>query len=281
MTTTASKRMRIAALGLSTALSVGVLAPFIGTSSASAVTCSTASSNVAHANTKLAKDKAKLHKAKKRLRKARHAHKAPHVIRHDKRAVKRAKHRVKVDRRHKAAALAAQRNCGTAGTGTNNPAGTANPLTSILGTLTGSGLSSKQLTDALDSITSQLQSSGAPGAAQLADALKQVSAAITSGSSSIDPSKFQDVLNSLPADLDPAKFQDALTKAAAALQSSLATPPSTPDGLVDAILNPLIQGLSNFDSAAPLKDLLTQVKTALDDLLNQIANGGTGSLPLG
>jgi hypothetical protein len=277
MTTTANRRMRIAALGLSTALSVGVLAPFIGTGSAdAAVSCTTAKANYTKAANKVKADQKKLKKAKKKLRKAVHARKSVKVIKHDKKVVKHKKHALKVDKARRNAAYNALKTCSNGSTST--PAGTANPLTSLLQTLTGAGLSPAALTDALNSIASQLQSSGAPGAAQLADALKQVSAAITSGASSIDPSQLQKILAELPSSLDPAAFQKALTDAATALQSSLANPPTTANGLIDAILNPLVKGMSEFPAADPLTSALSSIQGTLDGILTGLGLPGLGGL---
>lgn len=268
MTTTATSRMRIAALGLSTALSVGVLAPFIGTGSASAaVSCTTASANYSHATSKLAVDKAKLRKAKKKLRKAKHAHKPARVIKHDKKVVRKDKRHVAADKRTVAAAAAQRQGCTTGGT-TTTPSGNSNPL-SQLASLFSSGLSPQQLTDALNAIATQLKASGAPGADQLASAFTQLASAISSGAST----------------LSPADFQKALQDAATALQNSAANPPTTAAGLVDAIVGPLAQGFGEFPQAQPLADALTTLQANLDSALGGLPGlgsilGGSGGLPI-
>jgi hypothetical protein len=281
MTTTAPKRMRFAALGLSTALSIGVLAPFVASGSAeAAVSCTTAKANYSAANGQLHKDQRKLKKDKKKLRKAKKARKSVAVIKHKKRVVKKDKRHVRADKARRAAAANALRTCTNPTTGT--PQGTANPLTDLLTTLTGSGLSPAALTNALNSIASQLSASGAPGAAQLADAIKQISSAISSGSSSIDPSGLQSLLSQLPSSFDPAAFQAALTAAVTAMQASLSNPPTTANGLIDAIFNPLIAGFSQFDAADPLTAALHSLQTTLDNILIGLGLpglGGLGSLP--
>lgn len=151
----------------------------------------------------------------------------------------------------------------------------SNPLNALLTTLTGSGLSPAALTDALNSIASQVSASGAPGADQLASALDQVSTAIADNSGSIDPSKLQQILSQLPSSINPTAFQAALTQAAGEVQSELATPPTTAQGLVDDILNPLNDGLTTA-GVPDLPGVVTQVQSALDGLLAGLP--GLGSL---
>jgi len=255
MTTTASKRMRIAALGLSTALSVGILAPFIGTSEASAATtCSTASANYAKANTKLKSDQAKFKKAKKKLRKAKRARKSVAVIRHKKKVAKRIQKHVKADKARRAAAYKALQTCVTPGKGgTNTPAGTANPLSDLIG-----------------KIQATLAGAGAP--AQLVDALSQL----------------QSVLSNIPvpAGMDPAAFQKVLTDAAAQIQSELTAALADPTGmtaagLIDDIINPIVSGLTTA-GVPGLPDVLTGLQGTLDPILSGLGLGALGGgNPLG
>jgi hypothetical protein len=251
--------MRFAALGLSTALSVGVLAPFIGTSSASAVTCTTASSQVAHANTKLAKDKAKLRKAKKKLRKAVHAHKPARVIKHDRKAVKKAKRHVRADKRAHALAVHNQQTCSTGSTGGGStPAGTANPLSDLFG----------QLSSIL---------AGVPGGSGAVPTLEQI----------------QKSLSAIP--LDPAALTAALEASQASIQESLGNIDPTHASLatvLNAILDPIHDSLvAASGGTGPGADLATTVfgvEQLLTDALggydlslltDALANAGGGGLP--
>jgi hypothetical protein len=281
MTSTSVARKRLAAFTLSTALGVGVLAPFIGTSAANAADCTTQSSSYSTASAKVAHDKHAVKKAKKKLKKDKKHHKAASVIRKDKKKLKKAKKRLKHDRGVRNYYYTQYTNCVQAnsnnGGGTGTGTGSTNPLSQILQTLTGSGLSPAALTDALNSISSQLKASGAPGADQLAAALDQISAAIASGSSSLDPSQLQAILGQLPSGFDPSTFQAALTQAAAALQSSLTNPPTSAQGLIDAILTPLAAGF-NTAGVTQLASLITQVQSALDALLIQLGLPGLGGL---
>ena len=140
-----TSRMRFAALSLSAALSVGALAPFVGTTAANAA-CST----VTTANPHLKADQAHLKKAKKKLKKAKKHHHAKKVHKLKKK-VRKLKARVRADKRSPLHST----KCST----TTTPAGTANPLNSILGSLLGSGLPSDQLTNALQGVIDQLKAS--------------------------------------------------------------------------------------------------------------------------
>ena len=169
-------------------------------------------------------------------------------------------------------------------TSTTTTTTTTNPLDQLLAALSGSGLSASALTDALNQIADQIKASGAPGAAQLADALDQVAAAIASGASSIDPAQLQAILSQLPSSMDPAAFQKALTDAAAQiqaeLQAAMANPTSmTAAGLIDDILNPLISGLTTA-GVPGLPSALSGVQDTLDSLLSGLGLGAlAGALP--
>ena len=159
----------------------------------------------------------------------------------------------------------------TSPSSSTSPSGSTSPvttdvLTQLLQALTGSGLSSAALVHALDQISSQLNSSGAPGAAQLAAVIDQLAAAIANGSGSIDPSQLQAILSQLPSGVDPAAFQAALTQALAALQASMANPPTTASGLINAILTPLAVGCNGAGITA-LGGAITSIQAVLDGLL--------------
>jgi len=153
-------------------------------------------------------------------------------------------------------------------------------LNQLLQALKSAGLSPDTLTSALNQIADEIRDQGGsvPGADQLASVLDQLAAAIAAGATQIDPSQLQAILDQLPSSIDPAKFQDALEQAAAALEQELATPPTTPTGLVDAIITPLATGLDAAD-VPTLPGLLTGVQGLLDNLLGEIVGGLTGGLP--
>jgi hypothetical protein len=256
MTTAAPKRMRFAALGLSTALSIGVLAPFVATGEASAaVSCTSARASYTAANAQLHKDQAKLKKAKKKLRKAKKAHKAAHVIKHKKRVVKKDKRHVRMDKIRRAHAANAVRTC--AGPVKSTPQGTANPLSDLIGQL-----------------QTALGGAGAP--AQLTDALGQLQSALSS--------------IPVPAGMDPAAFQKALTDSAAQvqaeLQAALAQAQSDPTSftaktLLDDILNPIITGLKTA-GVPTLPDVLQGLEDSLDPILASLGLATLfGNLPTG
>ena len=265
-TTSASKRTRFAALGLSTALSVGVLIPLLGTSGAEAASanCATVSSSYSTASTKLATHQAKLKKAKKALKKAKRHHKSHAVISHDRQKVKNLKYKVKIDKKNKNNYYSQQTVCSTAAA-----QGTATALTGLLGQLQGL-LDPSMLTSALNQIADQIAASGAPGADQLAGIIKQLSAAVGSGATSIDPSQLTGLFSQLTgAGLDPTSFQKAITDAVASLESALSNPPTTPQGIVDLLLGSLANGL-NTAGVPTLPGVLGQVQGLLDGLLGNV-----------
>lgn len=279
MTTTpvAKKKMRVAALGLSTALTVGALAPFIGTSSASALDCSTANASYSHASAKLAADKAKLHRAKKKLKKAKRHHKSHAVIRHDKRRVIKLKHKVHHDR-NAVNYAAGQRSACSNGGSTTTPGGGTNPLSQLATDLSPSSMPSltpTELANALGQVADQVRANGSslPGSTQFADALDQLAQAIAQNSSSFDPQQFKTALS------------DALAQGQAELQAAAANPSSmTAQMLVDDILNPMITGLTNAGAPQQLQDALNTLKTNLDQVLAQFPTMGSvpgaGTLPV-
>ncbi|HEU4567719.1 MAG TPA: hypothetical protein VFR99_06750 [Marmoricola sp.] len=270
--------MRVAALGLSAVLTVGALAPFVGTSSASAVECSVANGNYASAAAKLDHDKAKLHHWKKALRKAKRHHKSHAVIRHDKKKVTKFRHKVHRDRQAVSYAKGQRDSC-TNGTtlpgGGTNPAGSVNPMSSLLDELQ-QGLTPAQLSTLpgqLQTAVDQLGASTAPGASPLADLLKQLSDALANGGS-IDPAKaqaaFQQLTDALGGSLSPAQLQAVLTTLQGELTKAASNPPSTPQGIVDAILGGLYDGLTAANVPA-LPGAVQQLNTTLDGLLAPIA----------
>ncbi|WGL52066.1 hypothetical protein P5P86_19210 [Nocardioides sp. BP30] len=275
-TNPATKRMRLAALGLSSVLTIGVLTPFIGIEGASAATsCSTASSHYATANAKLGSDQAKLHKAKKKLKKLKRHHRSHRVIKHQQKKVKKLRAMVRADRAARNNYYSQQTNCTTA---SNQAAtGTAGALTSLLGQLQGV-LDPAQLTDALDALATQLAASGAPGAAQLADVIKQLSAAISSGADSIDPSQLTSLFSQLSAlGLDPTAIEKAFENAVATFQnfdfSSLTTNPA---GLVDLILGSLANGLTTA-GVPTLPGVISQLNDVIDGVVAALTGGGSSS----
>jgi hypothetical protein len=262
-TTQVSKRTRFAALGVSAVFSVGVLAPFIGTSSASAATCTSVNSSYTTANSKLAHDQHKLHKAKKKYKKAKRHDASRRVIKHRHHKVKKFKHKVRADKGARNHWSTQRTSCATSQQSAATSLGQFSDLLS-------QGLDPSQLTDALNTIASQLQSSGAPGADQLASAIKQISDAIASGAS----------------ELDPADFQTALQDAADAIQNSATNPPTTAAGLIDAIVGPLADAFGEFPQAAQLSDALSTLQSQLDAALaplpglgSVLGGGGLPSLP--
>lgn len=276
-TPVATKRSRFAALSLSTALTVGVLAPFLAASGADAATpCATTYSSYTTANSHLAKDRRKVHHFKKKLKKDKRHHRAAHVIKHDEHKLHHWKMKRNADRHSRNSYTSAYTVC-------NDQAASASaaPLSSILSQLQGAGLDSSALTDALRSAASQIAASGAPGAAQLAGLLDQLADAIASGSASLDPSQLQDLFSQFAASgFDPSKIQAALTEAAAEFQTALSNPQqyaSDPAGLLDVLLGSLANG---FDKAGvtPLGNLILQLDSALGSLLNALATGDTSGL---
>lgn len=272
MTTQATKRMRIAALGLSTALSVGVLAPFIGTAGASAATdCATAYSSYQTSNSHLTHDQAKLKHFKKKLKKDKKHHRSAAVIHKDKKKVHKWHAAVKADKRAKTSYYNAYTTCSN-----NAAAASANPLSSLLSTLTGSGLSPSALTDALHSAASQISASGAPGAAQFASLLDQLASAIQSGSGSLDPSQLQSLFSQFTsAGFDPTAIQQAIQDAVAKFQAAFSDPSqfaSNPAGLVDLILGSLAAGLTQA-GVPGLPGVITQLDTVLGGLVTALVSG--------
>ncbi|WP_017936573.1 hypothetical protein [Nocardioides sp. Iso805N] len=273
----ATKGMRIAALGLSSVLTIGVLAPFVGLEGASAATtCSTASSHYSTANSRLAVDTAKLHKAKKKLKKAKKHHKSHAVIKRDKKKVKKLKHKVAADRASRKYYAAQQTNCTTA---SNQAAtGTASALDSLLTQLQGV-LDPSQVTGALNGLATQIAASGVPGADQLAGVIKQLSAAIASGATSIDPSQLTSLFGQLSdAGLDPTAIEKAFENAVATFSSfdpsSLA---SNPAGLVDLLLGTLADSLKTAGVPA-LPDVISELNTTIDSIVSALVSGNTSQL---
>lgn len=273
----ASKSLRLAALGLSSVLTIGVLAPFVGLEGASAATtCSTASSHYSTANSRLAVDTAKLHKAQKKLKKAKKHHKSHAVIKRDKKKVKKLKHKVAADRAARNYYASQRTNCTTA---SNQAAtGTATALDSLLTQLQGA-LDPSQATNALNGLATQIAASGVPGADQLAGVIKQLSAAIASGATSIDPSQLTSLFSQLSgAGLDPAAVEKAFTSAIAKFSSfdpsSLA---SNPAGLVDLLLGTLADGLETAGVPA-LPSVISELNTTIDSIVGALASGNTSQL---
>ena len=281
MTTTATKRMRFAALGLTTALSIGGLAPFIGQGEASAATsCTTATSQYTAASSRLAHDKHKLHKAKHKLHKAKKHHRSHKVIKHRKHKVKHLKRQVRADRHAKSHYYTSSKNCTTTmpGGGTTSPL----DLTSLLGALGTSGVDPDALTNALNALAAEIAAQGAnvPGSNALSDGIKAIADAIANNASSLSPAEIQKLLSELPTDLanGPAALQAALQDAVGGLTSALENPPSTASGLIDAVLTPVSDGLNEFQSSQPLADVVDSVRSGLDTALNDLGLPALGGL---
>jgi hypothetical protein len=269
----AKKNMRVAALGLSAVLTVGALAPFVGLSSASAVSCSTANANYSHAHAKLVHDQGKLRHAKKKLKKAKRHHRSHRVIRHDKKKVVKLRHKVQRDRQALSYAKGQRSSCTTTSApgGGTSPAGSVNPMGSLLGQLQGA-LDPAQLQDLatqLQGAASQLGTSGAQG--QLASLLTQLADSLPNGS--IDPAQaqaaFQQLASALGGSLSPAQLQTVLSTLQDELTKAASNPPTTPQGIVDTLLTGIRDGLTAAN-VPTLPDGVQQLKNAVDGLLSQL-----------
>jgi hypothetical protein len=283
-------------------LVVGALMPFMFTNDAQAAAdCSTESSAYSAANSHLAVAEYKVKHAKKKLAKAKRHHAKKRTIAKRHRTLRFARLDLRYARLARAHYFTVLTTChsgstpqtvtspqastspstspsaSTSPSSSTSPSaststGTTDPLAALLAQLQAL-LDPSQLVAVLDELRAQLVAAGAPSA--LTDAITQFENALNGVG---DPTEaFQKLIEALAgaSDIDPAKFQQALEDALAAFQAALSNPPTTPQGIVDLLLNTIADGL---DSAGVpvLPSVLTQLDTALNALLGTLLGGIPG-----